>query len=149
LKEKHGNYLVAHSSSWTMWANAVHSTPTHRQAEMINEMPPAHLIHLFRSIPTAEAEKMRSAQDGLQIATNMNVSFVEGLKCLREEFKTLKEGTLRGFDLYERRLDATEQMLTATTRLVSSFDQSLHTEVNAVSIEEESQIPDLPDYDHI
>lgn len=54
LKEKHGNYLVAHTSSWTMWANAIHSASTHRQAEMVDEMPPAHLTHLFRSIPTTD-----------------------------------------------------------------------------------------------
>lgn len=78
----------------------------------------------------------------------MNDSFVESLKFLREEFSKLKEGTLRGFDLYERRLDATEQMLTSNTRLVSSFDHSLQVEVNAVRIEEELQITDLPDYDH-
>lgn len=148
LKEKHGNYLVAHTSSWTMWANAIHSAPTHRQTEMLDEMPPPHLIHLFRSIPTTDAEKMRSAQSGVQIAGNMVDSFAESVKFLREEFNKLKEGTLRGFDLYERRLDATEQMLNATTRLVSSFDHSLQVEVNPVSIEEEAQITDLPDHDH-
>lgn len=111
-------------------------------------MPPAHLIHLFRSIPTTDAEKMRSARNGLQIAGDMNDSFAESLKLLREEFNKLKEETLRGFDLYECRLDATEQILNATTRLVSSFDHSLKVKVNAVSMEEESQIPDLPDNDH-
>lgn len=95
LKEKHGNYLDAYTSSWTMWANAIHSTPAHRQAEMVDEMPPAHLIHLFRSISTTDAEKIRSAKNGVQIAGNVNDTFVESLKRLREEFNKLKEMTTR------------------------------------------------------
>lgn len=148
LKEKHANYLSANTSSWTMWANAIHSAPTHRQTEMVDEMPPAHLIHLFRSIPTSDNEVMRSVKNGLQIAGNMTDSYLENLKVLREEFNKMKEVTLRGFDLYERRLNATEDMLTANTRLVSSIDCALRVEVNAVSIQEEEQITDLPDYDH-
>lgn len=149
LKEAHGNYLSANTSSWTMWANAIHAAPTHRQEAMMNDMPPAHLIHLFRSIPTSENEVMRSVQNGLQIAGNLNDSYTENLKVLRDEFNKMKEANLRAFDLYELRLKATEDMLLANTRLVSSMDGALRVEVNAVSVEEEQQITDLPDYDHM
>lgn len=148
LKEKHGQYLSANTSSWTMWANAIHAAPMHKQEAMVDDMPPAHLIHLFRSIPTSETEVMRSVQNGLQIAGNLNDSYSENVKILREEFIKMKEATMRSFDLYEVRLNATEEMLIANTRLVSSMDGALRVEVNAVSIEEEEQITDLPDYDH-
>ncbi len=148
LKEGHGQYLSANTLSWTMWTNAIHAAPIHKQEAMVTEMPPAHLIYLFRSIPTSETEVMRSAQNGLQIAGNLNDSYCENVKILREEFNKMKAATLRSFELYEVRLNATEEMLIANTRLVSSMDGALRVEVNAVSIEEEKQITDLPDYDH-
>lgn len=131
-----------------MWANAIQAAPTHKQAEMVNEMPPAHLIHLFRSIPTSETEVMRSVQNGLQIAGNLNDSYAENVKMLREEFNQLKAGVIRGFDVYDARLKGMEEMVAANNRLVTSMDSSLRVEVNAVSIEEERQVTDLPDLDH-
>lgn len=47
LKNIHGSYLSANTSSWTMWANAIHSGPIHKQESMMNDLPPSHLIHLF------------------------------------------------------------------------------------------------------
>lgn len=148
LKETHGQYLSANTSSWTMWANAIHAAPIHRQEAMVTDMPPVHLIHLFRSILTSETEVMRSVQNGLQIAGNLNDSYSENVKNLREEFNKMRESTFRGFDLYDLRLKATEEMIAANTRLVSSMDGALHVEVTAVSIAEEVQVTDLPDYDH-
>ncbi len=148
LKEAHGSYLSANSSSWTMWANAIHSSPTHTQEKLMNEMPPPHLIHLFRSIPTSDNEIMRSVQNGLQIAGNLNDAYAENVKILRDEFTKMKEVMLRSFDLYELRLKATEDMVSANTRFVSSVDGALRPEVNAVSIAEEQLVTDLPDYDH-
>lgn len=148
LKETHGTYLSGNMSSWTMWANAIHATPTHKQASMVNEMPPAHLINLFRSVPTSETAVIRSAQHGLQIAGNLNDIYLENIKILRQEFSKFKESTLRGFDLHEARLNATEEMLASNNRLVGSMGDALQLEVNAVSLEEEQQITDLEDCDH-
>lgn len=148
LKGIHGSYLSGHMSSWTMWANSIHAAPTHKQAAMVNDMPPSHLVHLFRSVPTSETEVLRSAQNGLQIAGNLNDMYAENVKIMREEFLKMKETTLRGFELFEVRLNATEEMLTANNRLVDSMDCALRVEVNAVNLEEEQQITDMPDYDH-
>lgn len=149
LKETHSSYLSGNMSSWTMWANAIHAAPTHKQASMVIDMPPAHLVHLFRSVPTSETEVMRSAQHGLQIAGNLNDLYAENVILLREEFQKMKEAMLRGFDLYEVRLKATEDMLASNNRLVASMGDALQVEVNAVSLEEEQQVTDLMDCDHI
>lgn len=148
LKEIHGSYLSGNTSSWSMWANSIHSSPTHRQEALISELPPAHLVHLFRSVPTAEIEVMRSARNGLQVANNLNDLYTENMKIFRQEFMKLKEHTLRGFELFEVRLTATEEMLAAHGRLVGSMDGALNVEVNSVSLQEEQQIPDLEDVDH-
>lgn len=86
LKEIHGQHLSAIAYSLTMWANSIHAAPSHKQESMVNEMPPPHLIHLFRSIPLCETDNV---------------------KTLCEEFQKIKETMLRVFDLYEVRLKAT------------------------------------------
>lgn len=133
LKEIHGSYLSAHTSSWTMWASAIHSGPEHKQESMMSDLPPAHLVHLFRSVPTAETAIIKSAQNGLQIAGNLNDLYSENMSSLREEFRKVKENMLRMLDMYEVRLQATEDMLRANSRMVSSMDCALNVEVNAVS----------------
>ncbi len=148
LKEIHGQHLSGNTSSWTMWSNSIHSAPAHRQEAMVNEMPPPHLIHLFRSVPISETEVMRSAQQGLQIAGNLNDMYTENVQTLRQEFQKIKETMLRIFDVYDVRLKATEDMLAANSRLVGSMGGALQVEVTAVSLEEERQITDLMDTDH-
>lgn len=88
-------------------------------------MPPPHLIHLFRMVPISETEIMRSAQNGLQIAGNLNDMYTDNVKILREEFQKVKETMLRVFDLYEVRLKASEDMLVANNRLVGSMGEEL------------------------
>ncbi|XP_037040418.1 uncharacterized protein LOC119077338 [Bradysia coprophila] len=148
LKEIHGHYLSGNMSSWTMWANAIHSAPANRHQSMVNELPPAHLVHLFRSVPTSETERMRSTQHGLQVAGNLNDLYLENVKTLRQEFTKMKEDVNRMLDLYEIRLNATEDMLTANRSLVHSMGGQLDVEVTAVSLQEERQITDMEDCDH-
>lgn len=150
LKEIHGRHLSGNTASWTMWANSIHAAPAHKQESMVSEIPPPHLVHLFRAVPIDENEVMRSAQNGLQIAGNLNDLFTENIKTLRQEFQIIRETlvtTLRLLDLYVR-LKATEDNLEANKRLVDSMESALHVEENAVSLEEEKQITDLVDMDH-
>lgn len=121
LKKLHGQHLTANTASWTMWANSIHSAPAHKRKTMLNEMPPPHLIHLFRLVPIAEAEILRSAQNGLQMVGNLNGMYTENIQSLRAEFQKMKETSLRMYDMYEMRLQATEDMLAAYNRLVDSM----------------------------
>lgn len=148
LKETHGSYLSGNMSSCTMWANSIHSAPANRHEAMVEELPPAHLVHLFRSVPTSETERMRSTQHGLQIADNLNDLYLENVKILRQEFLKMKDSVFRGFELYEVRLNATEDMLVANSKLVASMGSQLQVEVTAVSLEEEQRITDMEDRDH-
>lgn len=148
LQEMNRTCLSGHISSFVMWANAIHAAPAGRQESMTHEMPPSHLVHLFRSVPTSEAEKMRSTQNGLQIAGNLNDLYSENVKILRQEFEKMKEIIFRSVELYEIRLKGTEDMLAANKRLVDSMDGQLRVEVTAVSLEEEQQVTDMLDCDH-
>lgn len=150
LKNIHGSYLSANTSSWTMWANAIHSGPIHKQESMMKYLPPSHLVHLFRSVPTAETEVMRSVQNGLQLANNLNDLYCENIGTLRDEFRKAKETAFRAFDLFEVRLQAAEDMLQANNRIVSTLDSALRVEVNSVSLSQEQQVHenDIADVDH-
>lgn len=150
LKQVHGTYLTAHTSSWAMWANAIHSSPAHRQESMMTDLPPAHLVHLFRSVPTAEIEVMQAAQNGLHIADNLNDIFAESLASIHEELRKFKEAALRGIELIEIRLQSAEDLMRANSRMVSAMNSALHVQVNAASLSEERQVyeNDIPDLDH-
>lgn len=147
LQDRHG-YLSGHQSCWYQWANSIHSAPSDQQKTLVNQLPPPHLVQMFRSVPTSEAEVMRSVKSGLQVANNLNDMYSENMRICRQEFVKFKESTLRAFDLFDVRLTATEEMLAAHARLVSSMDGALNIEVNAVSLQEEQQIPDMEDVDH-
>lgn len=55
-----------------MWANSIDAAPAHKQAAILNEMPPPHLVHLFRSVPFSENDIFRT-QNGLLIAGNQSL----------------------------------------------------------------------------
>lgn len=119
----------------------------HKYEAMINAMPPA-TVPTVRTVPTSETEVVRSAQNGLQVATCMNDSYVQSFKMLQEEYFKMKKANLRAYELFEVGLKATQEILAANSRLVASMDSTLHVEVTAVSIEEEQLIPDSSDRDH-
>lgn len=92
---------------------------------------------------------MRSTKHGLQIAGNLNDLYTENVKILRQEFEKMKDSSLRAFELYDARLKATEDMLATNNSLVCAMGDALQVEVNAVSIQEEQEVTDFMDCDHI
>lgn len=147
LKKTH-TYLSADKSAYIMWANAIHAAPAKKRDDMEKQLPPAHLVKLFRSVPTCEVERMRSTRQGLQVAGNLNDLYSENVKVLRQEFDKMKEHVFRSFELYDLRLKATEDMLAANGMLVDSMGSQLQVEENEVSLAEERQITDMEDIDH-
>lgn len=115
----------------------------------MNDLPPAHLVHLFRSVPTADTEVMRAAQNGLQIADNVNDVFGETLAAVRSEFEKYKENSAKGIELGERRLQSAE-LWQANVRTISAMTSTLQVEVNATSLAEEQKVMenDIDDVDH-
>lgn len=136
LKQIHGTYLSGNTSSWVMWANPIHSEPSHKQSSMINDLPPPHLVHLFRSVPTAEGEVLRAAQNGLQVVGNVN--------------DILREKHIAGNRANWTETEVKEDMLQANSRMVSAMSSSLKVEVNSTSLAEEKIVMenDIEDIDH-
>lgn len=148
LKQKHKGIFAANISVWQMWANAIQSAPPHLQDEMIDNVPPAHLIHMFIRASTSESEIRESVQRGLQVADNLNDTYAGHLAKIREDFDKIRNDVNRGFDFMEARLRSFEDVVNSNSRLVNAMASAVTPQPNTVSMEEERQITDLEDIDH-
>lgn len=149
LKQKHSAIFAANVSVWQMWANSIQSAPPHLQEEMTNNVPPAHLIHMFVRAATSESEIRESVQRGLQVADNLNDTYAGHVAMLRKDFDKMRQDMNRTFDFMESRLCAFEEVLNSNHRLVNAMSSSVTPQPSAVSIQEELMITDQDDIDHI
>lgn len=148
LKQKHKGIFAANVPVWQMWANAIQSAPPHLQDEMIDSVPPAHLIHMFVRASTSESEIRESVQRGLQVADDLNDIYAGHLAKIREDFDKIRDDVTRGFDFVDRRLRSFEDVVNSNIRLVNSMNATVTPQPNAVSMEEERLVTDLDDTDH-
>lgn len=149
LKQTHKGVFAANVSVWQMWANAVQSASPHLQDEMVNSPPPPHLIHMFIRASTSESEIRESVQRGLQVADNLNDTYGGHLAKIREDVDKIRTEVIRAFDFIEARLKSFEDVVTSNSRLVNAMSSAVTPQPNAVSKEEERQVTDLEDMDHI
>lgn len=117
--------------------------------ELMNNVPPTHLIHMFVRAATSESEMRDSIQRGLLVADNLHDTYAGHLAMLRKDFDKLREDMNRGFDFMEVRLSAMEEVLSSNRRLVHAMTSSVTPQPSAVSIQEEMLITDMEDLDHI
>lgn len=148
LKQKHSTVFAANVSIWQMWANSIQSAPPHMHEELMNSVPPAHLIHMFVRASTSESEMRESLQRGLLVADNLHDTYGGHLAMLRTEFDKLRQDMNRRFDFVEVRLSAAEEVLNSNRRLVHAMNSSVTPQPSAVSIQEELLITDMEDVDH-
>lgn len=148
LKQKHKGVFAANVSVWQMWANAIQAAPPHLQNGVMDGSPPTHLIHMFVRASTSEKEIMESAQNGLQVADNINDAYVELLAKFREDFNKVRNDVDRAFDFVDARLTALEDLVKSNARLVKAMGSSITPQPSALSVEEERQIIDMEDIDH-
>lgn len=93
LKENHSHHLTAPQPiAWRIWATYIGSKPSHSHDQLMLDPPPDHVVLLFRSIPSTEAETLTNAQKGLRVARNVNGIQRESLREIRErEFNDCKQ----------------------------------------------------------
>lgn len=149
LKQKHGAIFAANVSVWQMWANSIQSAGPHLQDEMINNVPPAHLIHMFVRASTSKGEIRESIQRGLQVADNLNDTYSGHLTMLSEDFNKFRRDIICGLDFMDARLRSLEDVVSCSRRLVNAMNSAVTPQPSAVSMQEECQVTDLDDPDHI
>ncbi|KAG4081136.1 hypothetical protein HA402_011981 [Bradysia odoriphaga] len=92
LKKNHSHHLTAPQPiSWRIWATYISSKPSHSQEQLMSDTPPDHIVVLFRSIPTSEAEILSNAQKGLRVARNVNGMQRESLREIRERVQRFQK----------------------------------------------------------
>lgn len=148
LKEIHGNSLTALDGVWRLWANAIQSAPAHSRENLMQELPPVHLIQMFRRVPIGEAEVLRNTTNGLNVARNVNSALRDDIVALQTAFANFRRDIVREFDLFGLRLENLARVASNQDSLIDSMRQSIQPQENEISMQESAEVDDMEDIDH-
>lgn len=145
LKQKHGRSLAAPDISWMAWANSIQSAAPNLQEDLVSDLPPAHIIHLFRSVPVSEAAQLNNLQHHLQIASNVSDAYQEDLQNIRTWATECQQEINMAFSKFFRRLDGTQNRAVYGSNLLVAISTATrpvetpesHTFANLVSNQED------------
>lgn len=136
LKQNHSHHLTAPQPiAWRIWATFVASKPTHSHDQLMLDSPPDHIVVLFRSVPTSEAEMLSNAQKGLRVARNVNGMQRESLREIRERVQATIDSRNREMTGLITHLDYLERMAEREDTLLRDMDGSIRTEESMSSLE--------------
>lgn len=124
LKKKHGYNLTAPDISWMAWANSIQSASPNLQEDLINELPPSHIIHLFRSVPVSEAAQLNNLQQHLRVASNVSDAYQEDLQNVRTWATECQQEINGAFAKFFRRLDGIENRAAYGSNLLQAMNSA-------------------------
>lgn len=109
LKDEHNFHLEGPEIAWTSWANSIQSAPILHQEQMIKDLPPSHLIHLFKSVPKSEVTNNSTEWSGLIINQNVNVTNNIDFSILKDAYYILKHTVKNAFEDFDKSLSNVER----------------------------------------
>jgi hypothetical protein len=148
LMEIHGHHLAGLEISWMIWANAIQSSSAHLQCDMTRELPPSHIIHLFRCVPTSEASRLSALQHGVTIAESVNQAYGNDIAAIRNFCNNLRKMVIDAFDDIDRRLEGMESRNNSNGNLLSAVGTASRPVESEFSVNIASMITDQEDVDH-
>lgn len=153
LKLAHSHHLTTPQPiGWRIWATFIASKPSHSQEQLILDSPPDHVVVLFRSVATSEAEILSNAQQGLRIARNVNGNQRAGLRSIRDrvqQMKSIVDSCQRGIDDLFTHLDYLEQQQGREDSLLSDMSSAVRTQESSFSVDAANMVTDCDDIDHM
>lgn len=117
---------------------------------MINGAPPVELIHLFKSVDAADNHLSR-VQRGVVLAQNVNDGIAMDFGVIKETINVVEPPLDQLVDLFKNlktRVAMVESHLQHNETLLSTIDEAVSPEQNAISKDLERQIDDQVDVDH-
>lgn len=72
---------------------------------LTNDLPPSHIIHLFRSVSVSEATQLNNLQHHLRVASNVSDAYKEDLENVRSWATECQQEIIDAFTKSFRRLD--------------------------------------------
>jgi hypothetical protein len=114
----------------------------------MRDLLPAHLIHLFRSVPSSEAARTVNLQHGLVVAQNVSNSNKHDIAIIRSTFNHLKNTILAEFEIFERRLVSIEERVNSSGSLLEAMDEAISPMESEFSGSLANNVTDMEDIDH-
>jgi hypothetical protein len=156
LRETHQHTVYAPTfMSWRSFARYIMEADASQRDTLIHQLPPHHLMHLFRTIPTSENIRLDRAQHQIVVARNVNDSHMEDLQRLRASFNACQstlEILSRQMTELNLRMEAMESVSAGNERLISAVDSSLlpfETQESIIHARDVEDDDDLDDIDHM
>lgn len=153
LKQAHSHHLsTPQPIGWRIWATFIASKPSHSHEQLILDNPPDHVVVLFRSIATKEAEILTNAQQGLRIARNVNGIQRASLRGIRERVQRLQsiiDSCQREISSLVTHIDYLEQQSEREDSLLLDMNGAIQTQESTFSVDEGNMVTDCDDIDHI
>lgn len=78
LKEVHRQHYQSHHINWILWATRIQSSESHLHEKMINNPPPADMLHLFAHARTPADDVLTGIKQNLYVAENVNEGVTYG-----------------------------------------------------------------------
>lgn len=153
LKTTHYHHLTTpHQIGWRIWATLIASKPSHSHDQLILDSPPNHVVVMFRSVATSEAELLANAQKGLRVARNVNGIQREALRSIKERVRHLQST----IDVCQREavdlltyVELLEQQAEREASLLQDMKGAVDTEESSFSTESAAMVTDCDDIDHM
>ncbi|XP_055522793.1 uncharacterized protein LOC129716974 [Wyeomyia smithii] len=144
LKVSHGNHLTSDDINWSCWANYISTQPTTMREELINQLPPKHLIALFRTVPIHSDTVLLRTKFDLRVAENENKAYTRIVGQLKQDCDNLR--TLVA--VMGRRILEMEQLLHDHCDMITAMRNTVTVEDNEYSQFLASKVTDCTDVDH-
>lgn len=145
LQEKHPD-LEGHHSSWLLWANFIHSSPTHQHEQLKNaESPPVELAKFFRWASVSEAARLQSVHRGMVVARTVNDGWMQKIAGVKKDV----EMALKVLNSANREIEAIMATGTYGSELFSALETTTRPEETQLSTNLANQVTDCEDVDHL
>lgn len=151
LKRIHSHRYNALYASWLKWATFIHRQDKSKHDSLIYGSPPQHLVDLFDHAPRNSTTQLRSAQNQMGVAKNINNAHSSDL----EEVQKLYDVALEQFNQLSvtlkdlgQRLNEMKGSNDSRESLLSEMEQVLSPYETIYSSEVEMEVADCIDVDH-
>lgn len=145
LKKLHKASYISQDVNWAVWASFLFTKDALERDELKHQGPPQHLIHLFKSVPTASARVLSCTRNDIKIAQNVNGGFKEELDKLTKEL----DQVCVIVSSMKLRLTALRTMQATNESVLFDVSGSMEVSEDVFGAELATQVEDCLDMDHL
>lgn len=145
LKNLHKASYVSQDVNWAVWASFLFTKDALERDELKLQGPPPHLIHLFKTVPSASQKVLTSTRNDIRIAQNVNAGFKEQLDTLAKDLDQVSVLV----SSMKLRLTALCTMQATNDSVLFDVSGSMEANEDVFGEELARQVTDCQDVDHL